>query len=165
MKGTVEAITGGFGDILAEVGLLIAFGVLTGSVLQGAGAIERLVATLLRVCGPHGMPFATAVTVGTVLQSIFIDVLLVISAPLARRIAPRIGGLGLPRMAVALAIGLECGIVLMVPGVGALAPGRAARGAAGHDAGGRVRAGRADRADRGRDHDVRVPAGLVGSGA
>ncbi len=121
VEGTVEAITGGFGDILAEVGLLIAFGVLTGAMLQRAGAIERLVSLLLRVCGPRGMPYATAVTVGTVLQSIFVDVLLVISAPLARRIAPRIGPHGLPRMATALAIGLECGIVLMVPGVGALA--------------------------------------------
>lgn len=121
VEGTVEAITGGFGDILAEVGLLIAFGVLTGAMLQRAGAIERLVSMLLRVCGPRGMPYATAVTVGTVLQSIFVDVLLVISAPLARRLAPRIGAQGLPRMATALAIGLECGIVLMVPGVGALA--------------------------------------------
>ncbi|ANY05128.1 GntP family permease [Pseudonocardia sp. HH130630-07] len=121
VEGTVGAVTGGFGDILADVGLLIAFGVLTGAMLHRAGAIERLVSSLLRLCGPRGMPYATAVTVGTVLQSIFVDVLLVISAPLARRIAPRIGDKGLPRMATALAIGLECGIVFMVPGVGAVA--------------------------------------------
>ncbi|MBP2369024.1 GntT/GntP/DsdX family permease [Pseudonocardia parietis] len=121
VEGTVDAVTGGFGDILADVGLLIAFGVLTGAMLHRAGAIERLVATLLHACGPRGMPYATAVTVGTALQSIFVDVLLVISAPLARRIAPRIGDRGLPRMATALAIGLECGIVFMVPGVGAVA--------------------------------------------
>lgn len=121
VEGTVDAITGGFGDILADVGLLIAFGVLTGAMLHRAGAIEQLVATLLRLCGPRGMPYATTVAVGTALQSIFVDVLLVISAPLARRIAPRIGHRGLPRMATALAIGLECGIVFMVPGVGAVA--------------------------------------------
>lgn len=121
VEGTVDAVTGGFGEILADVGLLIAFGVLTGAMLHRAGAIERLVATLLRVCGPRGMPYATTATVSTVLQSIFVDVLLVISAPLARRIAPRIGDRGLPRMATALAIGLECGIVFMVPGVGAVA--------------------------------------------
>lgn len=121
VEGTVDAITGGFGDILADVGLLIAFGVLTGAMLHRAGAIEQLVATLLRLCGPRGMPYATTVAVGTALQSIFVDVLLVISAPLARQIAPRIGHRGLPRMATALAIGLECGIVFMVPGVGAVA--------------------------------------------
>lgn len=121
VTGTLDAVTGGFGDILADVGLLIAFGVLTGAMLHHAGAIERLVSALLTACGPRGMPYATAVTVSTALQSIFVDVLLVISAPLARRIAPRIGNKGLPRMATALAIGLECGIVFMVPGVGAVA--------------------------------------------
>ena len=121
VEGTVESITTGFGDIMAEVGLLIAFGVLTGAILKEVGAIERLVATLLRVFGPERMPYALSVTIATTLQSIYLDVLLVISAPLARNLAPRIGNLGLARMATALAIGLECGIVLMVPGVGTLA--------------------------------------------
>jgi H+/gluconate symporter-like permease len=121
VEGTVDAITGGFGEIMAEVGLLIAFGVLTGAILQEIGAIERLVAMLLRVFGPKRMPYALSVTIATALQSIYLDVLLVISAPLARNLAPRIGRLGTARMATALAIGLECGIVLMVPGVGTLA--------------------------------------------
>jgi len=121
VEGTVDAITTGFGDIMAEVGLLIAFGVLTGAILQETGAIERLVAMLLRVFGPKRMPYALSVTIATTLQSIYLDVLLVISAPLARNLAPRIGRLGTARMATALAIGLECGIVLMVPGVGTLA--------------------------------------------
>jgi H+/gluconate symporter-like permease len=121
VDGTVDAITTGFGEIMAEVGLLIAFGVLTGAILQEIGAIERLVATLLRVFGPKRMPYAMSVTIATALQSIYLDVLLVISAPLARNLAPRLGRLGTARMATALAIGLECGIVLMVPGVGTLA--------------------------------------------
>ncbi|WP_232668538.1 GntP family permease [Pseudonocardia sp. TRM90224] len=121
VEGTIDAITGGFGEIMAEVGLLIAFGVLTGAILQEIGAIQGLVAMLLRVFGPKRMPYALSVTIATALQSIFLDVLLVISAPLARSLAPRIGRLGTARMATALAIGLECGIVLMVPGVGTLA--------------------------------------------
>jgi H+/gluconate symporter-like permease len=48
-------------------------------------------------------------------------VLLVISAPLGRSLAKKIGKNGTARMAAAMAIGLECGIVLTVPGVGALA--------------------------------------------
>ena len=62
-----------------------------------------------------------ALTIATVLQSIFLDVLLVISAPLARSVAKKIGKNGTGRMAAAMAIGLECGIVFTVPGVGALA--------------------------------------------
>ncbi|MGV0741722.1 GntP family permease [Mycolicibacterium sp. XJ870] len=121
VEKTIEAITGGFGEIMAEVGLLIAFGVLMGAILQQTGAIQRLVELLLRVFGPKRMPYAMSLTIATALQSIFLDVLLVISAPLARDLAKRIGKNGTARMAVAMAIGLECGIVLTVPGVGALA--------------------------------------------
>ncbi|GHH66350.1 H+/gluconate symporter-like permease [Streptomyces umbrinus] len=118
---TVQTITKGFGDIMAEVGLLIAFGVLMGAILQEMGTIEQLVHRLIRVFGPKRLPYSMSLTIGTLLQSIYLDVLLVISAPLARSASQRIGPLGTPRMAVAMAIGLECGIVLVVPGVGALA--------------------------------------------
>ncbi|MFL4472990.1 GntP family permease [Paeniglutamicibacter sp. MACA_103] len=118
---TIETITGGFGEIMVEVGLLIAFGVLMGSILNETGAIRRLVEHLLRVFGPERLPYTMALAMGTALQSIFLDVLLVISAPLARRMSPKIGKLGTARMATAMAIGLECGIIFMVPGVGSLA--------------------------------------------
>ncbi|MDJ0393908.1 SLC13 family permease [Rhodococcus sp. G-MC3] len=118
---TVDTITGGFGEIMADVGLLIAFGVLMGAVLQEMNAIQRLVGTLLKTFGAKRLPYALSLTIATLLQSIFLDVLLVISAPLARNLAPKIGKLGTARMATALAIGLECGIVFMVPGVAALA--------------------------------------------
>jgi H+/gluconate symporter-like permease len=121
VEKTIESIATGFGDIMAEVGLLIAFGVLMGAILQETGAIQRLVQTLLRVFGAKRMPYAMSLTIATFLQSIFLDVLLVISAPLARTLAKKIGKNGTGRMAAAMAIGLECGIVLTVPGVGALA--------------------------------------------
>jgi H+/gluconate symporter-like permease len=121
VEKTIEAITTGFGEIMAEVGLLIAFGVLMGAILQQTGAIQRLVETLLKVFGAKRMPYAMSLTIATFLQSIFLDVLLVISAPLARTLSKKIGRNGVGRMAAAMAIGLECGIVLTVPGVGALA--------------------------------------------
>ena len=121
VEKTIEAITTGFGEIMAEVGLLIAFGVLMGAILQQTGAIQRLVQTLLNVFGAKRMPYAMSLTIATFLQSIFLDVLLVISAPLARTLAKKIGKNGVGRMSAAMAIGLECGIVLTVPGVGALA--------------------------------------------
>ena len=94
VEGTVEAATEGFGDILAEAGLLIAFGVLIGSLLRAVGAIERLVETLLGWFGPRRMPTTMTLACATVLQPIFVDVLIVISAPLVRRIAgsPRASG-------------------------------------------------------------------------
>ncbi|MGO2034938.1 MAG: GntP family permease [Brevibacterium sp.] len=121
VEKTVETITKGFGDIMVDLGLLIAFGILMGSILNATGAISRLVDGLLRVFGSRGIPYALGTAVGTVLQSIFVDVLLVITAPLAKRVGRRIGRNGTPKMAVAMAVGLECGIVFTVPGVGALA--------------------------------------------
>src|ERR1700754_3572540 len=121
VQETIDAIMKGFGDIMAEVGLLIACGVLMGAILQQTGAIQRLVQTLLKLFGPKRMPYAMSLTIATLLQSIYLDVLLVISAPLGRSMAKKIGKNGTARMATAMAIGLECGIVLTVPGVGALA--------------------------------------------
>jgi GntP family gluconate:H+ symporter len=121
VEETVKTITGGFGEIMVDVGLLIAFGVLMGSILNQSGAIRRLVEHLLKTFGPKRLPYTMGLAIGTVLQSIFLDVLLVISAPLARKLAPKIGKLGTARMATAMAIALECGIVFTVPGVASLA--------------------------------------------
>ena len=122
--GTVETtktVMTGFGEIMTKVGLLIAWGVLMGAILNEMGAISKLVDKLLHVFGPRGVPYALGLTIGTLLQSIFLDVLLVMSAPLAKRIAPKLGKFGTAKMATAMAISLECGIVLMVPGVAAVA--------------------------------------------
>ncbi|MGW3570314.1 GntP family permease [Streptomyces sp. NPDC000941] len=118
---TVKTITKGFGDVMADIGLLIAFGVLIGALLRELGAIERLVETLLRIAGPRRIPHAMALTITTFLQSVYLDVLLVITGPLAKGIASKLGRYGTARMATALAIGLECGIVFTVPGAAALA--------------------------------------------
>ncbi|MGY0064010.1 GntP family permease [Streptomyces sp. LZ34] len=121
VEKTVKTISKGFGDVMADIGLLIAFGVLIGALLRDLGAIERLVGTLLRAAGPKRIPHAMALTIATFLQSIYLDVLLVITGPLAKGIASKLGRYGTARMATALAIGLECGIVFTIPGVGALA--------------------------------------------
>lgn len=118
--GTVETMATGFGDTMAEAGLLIAWGVLIGSLLNRMGAVERLVHALLKAFGPKGVPYAIGLSFATYLQTIFIDVMIVIAAPLARRIAPRLGKAGTGIMATMFAISLETGIALMVPGIGAV---------------------------------------------
>ncbi|KQY97581.1 gluconate permease [Microbacterium sp. Root53] len=118
---TVATMTRGFGDVMMEAGLLIAWGVLIGAMLNEMGAITRLVDGLLRTFGRRGVPYALGLSFATYLQTIFIDVMIVIAAPLARRIAPRLGRYGTGIMGVAFAVGLEAGIVLMVPGFAAVA--------------------------------------------
>lgn len=118
---TVEVMTQGFGDVMMEAGLLIAWGVLIGSMLNEMGAITRLVESLMRVFGRRGIPYALGLSLGTYLQTIFVDVMIVIAAPLARRVAPRLGKVGTGIMGVTFAVSLEVGIVMMVPGFAAVA--------------------------------------------
>lgn len=117
---TVDTLSDGFGSAMVDAGLLIAWGVLIGSLLNRMGAVARLVETLMRIFGPKGVPFAIGVSFATYLQTIFLDALIVLAAPLARKMAPRLGPAGVGIMATTFAISGETGIALMVPGIGSV---------------------------------------------
>ncbi|PSK99956.1 H+/gluconate symporter-like permease [Murinocardiopsis flavida] len=117
-EGTIGTIAKGFGDIMAEVGLLIGFGVLMGSLLMSMGALQKLVELLLRILGPRRLPYALSAVLSTIFPSIYVDVQLVLAAPLARAAAPRIGRHGIAMMGGALSSGILVGYVFVVPGLG-----------------------------------------------
>lgn len=119
--GTAETVATGFGDIMGDIGLLIIFGVLLGSLLSAIGALQRLTSALLRVFGAERSPYVFGMSMSAVFPAIYTDVLLVLTAPLGRRIAPRIKRNGTAAMGAALVLGSELGLVLVVPGAGALA--------------------------------------------
>lgn len=118
---TITTIAQGFGDIMAEVGLLIGFGVLLGSLLHELGALRKVVERLLGALGAHKLPYALAVALSTVFPSIYVDVQLVLAAPLARSAAPHLGRNGLAMMGGALTTGILVGYVFVVPGLGTVA--------------------------------------------
>jgi H+/gluconate symporter-like permease len=118
---TAKAVAQGFGAIMAEVGLLIAFGVLLGSLLAAMGTLQRLVEVLLRVFGPRRLPYASSIALTAGFPVIYGDVLLVLMAPLVRSLAPRVGRDGMAAMSTALAIGINVGLVFVVPGAAAIA--------------------------------------------
>lgn len=120
LASTIEAITTGFGDIMAEVGLLIGFGVLIGAQLQASGAFTRLVTVLVRTVGAHRLPYSMVALLSVVMPSIYVDVQVVLAAPIARSAAPTIGKHGLPLMASALGTGIFSGYVFVVPGLAAI---------------------------------------------
>ena len=120
LVGTVETIAVGFGEIMAEVGLLIGFGVLLGAMLFALGALQRFVATLLRLLGARRLPYAMSAALTTLFPSIYVDVQLVLASPLARSAAPHIGPRGLPLMAGSLTSGILVGYVFVIPGLGTL---------------------------------------------
>lgn len=118
---TAETISAGFGEIMAGIGLLIVFGVLLGSLLSAMGVLERLTSALLNFFGAKRSPYVFGMSMSTIFPAIYTDVLLVLTAPLGRTIAPQIGRNGTPSMGAALVLGSELGLVLVVPGAGALA--------------------------------------------
>ncbi|SDN27070.1 H+/gluconate symporter [Nocardioides szechwanensis] len=120
-EGTVSAITGGFGEIMAEVGLLIGFGVLIGALLHSMGTFRDLVEILARRVGRR-LPYAMAATLSTIFPSIYVDVQVVLAAPMAKESAPAVDRKhGLPWLAGAMAIGIFSGYVFVVPGLAAVA--------------------------------------------
>ena len=118
--GTIEAITTGFGGIMAEVGLLIGFGVLIGSLLHSTGAFRRLVALLVQRVGSGRLPYALTSMLAVVMPSIYVDVQVVLAAPVARSASPFIGKVGLPVLASALGCGIFAGYVFVIPGLAAI---------------------------------------------
>jgi gluconate:H+ symporter, GntP family len=120
-EDTIGTIAEGFGSIMAEVGLLIGFGVLLGSLLFAMGALQRLVELLLRLLGARRLPYALSAVLTTIFPSIYVDVQLVLASPLARSAAPQLGRNGLGMMGGSLTAGILVGYVFVVPGLGTVA--------------------------------------------
>jgi gluconate:H+ symporter, GntP family len=118
--GTIEAIAVGFGEIMAEVGLLIGFGVLIGAFLHAVGAFHRLLDVFVRVIGATRLPYALSLLHSTILPSIYVDVQVVLASPVARSAAQYIERNGLPMMASALGAGIFAGYVFVIPGLAAI---------------------------------------------
>jgi GntP family gluconate:H+ symporter len=118
--GTIEAIATGFGEIMAEVGLLIGFGVLIGAFLHSAGTFHRLLDVFVRVIGATRLPYGLSLLHSTILPSIYVDVQVVLASPVARSAAPYIRGNGLPIMASAMGAGIFAGYVFVIPGLAAI---------------------------------------------
>lgn len=120
-SGTVTEITDGFGDIMTEVGLLIGFGVLIGALLHAMGTFRDLVDILARRVG-RKLPYAMTAALATIFPSIYVDVQVVLAAPMAKEAAPAVHKRhGLPWLAGAMGIGIFAGYVFVVPGLAAVA--------------------------------------------
>ena len=119
-EGTTTAVVTGFGNLMAEVGLIIGFGVMLGTLLSAMGTLHRVVDGMLRLVGARRSPYVIGLTSGIVFPAIYFDVALVILGPMARSIALRTG-LSIAPLAGALAIGLEVALLMVPPGAAALA--------------------------------------------
>jgi H+/gluconate symporter-like permease len=119
-EDTTTAVVQGFGNLMAEVGLIIGFGVMLGALLSAMGTLHRIVDAMLRLFGAKRSPYVIGLASGIAFPAIYFDVALVIMAPMARSIALATG-LSIAPLAGALAIGLEVGLLMVPPGAAALA--------------------------------------------
>jgi H+/gluconate symporter-like permease len=119
-EATTVAVSEGFGNLMAEVGLIIGFGVMLGALLSAMGTLHRVVEGMLRLVGAKRSPHVIGLASGIVFPAIYFDVALVILGPMARSIALRTG-MSIAPLAGALAIGLEVGLLMVPPGAAALA--------------------------------------------
>lgn len=110
---TLNAITSGFGNTLASIGIVIGLGVGIGKMLEISGAADALARAFLRAFGRGKEEWAMASVGALVSIPVFCDSGYVIMNPLARAVARvKRGGY------VALALALGCGMTLthhMVP--------------------------------------------------
>lgn len=109
LVATVEAIATGFGEIMAEVGLLIGFGVVIGALLHATGAFARIVSALVGAVGARRLPYAMTAALSTIFPSIYVDVQVVLAAPVARTASRHLGRTGLPLLAGAVGTGIFAG--------------------------------------------------------
>lgn len=88
----VDTLLGGFGDTLAEVGLLVGLGAMIGRLLEVTGGADVLATTLVNRFGPRHAPFALGVASLIFGFPIFLDAAFVVFLPIIFSVALRFGG-------------------------------------------------------------------------
>ncbi|WP_283202120.1 SLC13 family permease [Brevibacterium sp. 2SA] len=116
----VDAVTTGFGNTLASIGIVIGLGVGIGKILEVSGAADSLAHAFLRAFGRGREPWAMG-TVGSLVSiPVFCDSGYVIMNPLARSIA-RVKRGGYITLALALGAGMTLTHHMVPPTPGPLA--------------------------------------------
>ncbi|MCP3012797.1 GntP family permease [Nocardiopsis dassonvillei] len=116
----VGHLTTGFGNTLAGIGIVIALGVMIGTVLERSGGADALAKAFVRMAGKGREDVAMTATGAVVSVPVFCDSGFVILHPLARSLARRYGR-PLVVMSLALAGGLSITHHLVPPTPGPLA--------------------------------------------
>lgn len=88
----VDTLVGGFGDTLAEVGLLVGLGAMIGRLLEVTGGADVLANTLVNRFGPRRAPLALGVASLIFGFPIFLDAAFVVFIPIIFSVATRFGG-------------------------------------------------------------------------
>ncbi|MEU1184595.1 GntP family permease [Streptomyces sp. NPDC005820] len=113
-------LTSGFGDILADLGLVVAFGTAIGKILERSGATATLARAALRACGRWHPAVGMSVMGWAVSLAIYCDSGFVVLSPVKRSVA-RDTGRSPVVLATALSTGLYASHTFVPPAAGPVA--------------------------------------------
>jgi GntP family gluconate:H+ symporter len=120
MQEMLSAFTSGMGGTTADIGLVIALGTVTGTLLEKSGAAETMAKTILKITGKKHAALGLAITGYFVSIPVFCDSAFVLLSPIAKRLS-KDTKISMTTMAVALAMGLHATHMFVPPTPGPLA--------------------------------------------
>lgn len=116
----MRLIVAEMGDSLGQLALVISLGAIFGTVLQRAGAAERIALTLVDGFSDRTVSWGLGLAGFLVATSVYIDVAIVILVPMLYGVAQRTGK-SLLHYGIPLCAGLSCAYTFMPPAPGPLA--------------------------------------------
>lgn len=116
----MDAFTSGMGGTMADIGLVIALGTVTGALLEKSGAAETMAKTILKITGKKHAALGLAITGYFVSIPVFCDSAFVLLSPIAKRIS-KDTKISMTTMAIAMCMGLHATHMFVPPTPGPLA--------------------------------------------
>lgn len=116
----IKAFTNGMGGTVADIGLVIALGTVTGALLEKSGAAEKMAEVILKITGPKHAALGLAITGYFVSIPVFCDSAFVLLSPIAKKLS-KDTKISMTTMAIAMAMGLHATHMFVPPTPGPLA--------------------------------------------
>lgn len=120
LEEMLSAFTSGMGGTMADIGLVIALGTVTGALLEKSGAAETMAKTILKITGEKHAALGLAITGYFVSIPVFCDSAFVLLSPIAKRMS-KDTKISMTTMAVAMCMGLHATHMFVPPTPGPLA--------------------------------------------
>lgn len=120
MQDMLDAFTSGMGGTMADIGLVIALGTVTGALLEKSGAAETMAKTILKITGEKHAALGLAITGYFVSIPVFCDSAFVLLSPIAKRMS-KDTKISMTTMAIAMCMGLHATHMFVPPTPGPLA--------------------------------------------
>jgi GntP family gluconate:H+ symporter len=120
MEDMLSSFADGMGGTVADIGLVIALGTVTGALLEKSGAAETMAKTILKITGKKHAALGLAITGYFVSIPVFCDSAFVLLSPIAKRIS-KDTKISMTTMAISLCMGLHATHMFVPPTPGPLA--------------------------------------------